>query len=101
MGIGGFYYLKISEKIKLTNFRDDKLRYMTYMPYMLYQCSSLEELNTSNFYTSKIKDMNYLFGECSSLKKWYILNLDTTNVINMSYMFFGCSLLRILNFSKI
>ena len=35
------------------------------MGYMFYGCSSLEELNISNFNTNNITDMRFMFDGCS------------------------------------
>ena len=45
----------------------------------------------SNFNTDNVTDMSYIFDECSSLKELNLSNFDNNNnVIEMSYMFFGC-----------
>ena len=38
------------------------------MKFMFYECTSLKELNLSNFNTSEVNDMYYMFSKCSSLK---------------------------------
>ena len=58
---------------------------------MFYACSSLKELNISNFNTNNVTDMKYMFFKCSSLKELNISNFNTNNVTNMEYMFSGCS----------
>ena len=57
---------------------------------MFNSCSSLEELNLSNFNTNNVGDMSYMFTSCSSLKELNISNFKTNNKTNMSCMFFGC-----------
>ena len=54
-------------------------------------CSSLKELNLSNFNTNNVTDMSYMFYECSSLKELNLSNFNTNNVKDMSYMLVGCS----------
>ena len=51
-------------------------------------CSSLNELNLSNFNTNKVKDMSWMFGNCSSLKELNITNFIINDYTNVSYMFF-------------
>ena len=58
---------------------------------MFYGCSSLRELNLSNFNTNNVTYMRYMFYGCSSLKELNLSNFNTNNVTNMSYMFSGCS----------
>ena len=38
------------------------------MNHMFYSCSSLEDINLSNFKTNKVVNKTYIFSECSSLK---------------------------------
>ena len=58
---------------------------------MFYGCSSLNELNLSNFNTNNVTDMYEMFSECSSLKELNLSNFNTNNVTDMHYMFLGCS----------
>ena len=39
------------------------------MSYMFYECSSLKELNLSNFNTVNVTDMSYMFYICSEQLK--------------------------------
>ena len=50
---------------------------------MFYRCSSLKELNLSNFNTNNVTNMEYMFSECSSLKDLNLSNFNTNNVTNM------------------
>ena len=58
---------------------------------MFRECSSLKELNLSNFYTNNVTDMGNMFRECSSLKELNLSNFNTDNVTDMVFMFDGCS----------
>ena len=74
---------------------------------MFSGCSSIEELNLSNFDTSQVKYITYMFCDCSSLKRLDISKFNTNNVIIDNYrddnynflpyllvtntMFMGCS----------
>jgi len=40
---------------------------------MFNKCSSLKEVNLSNFNTQNVTDMNYIFDGCSSLTKKNII----------------------------
>ena len=54
-------------------------------------CSSLNELNLSNFNTNNVTKMYCMFSGCSSLKELNLSNFNTNNVTNMSCMFSRCS----------
>ena len=61
------------------------------MEHMFQGCSSLKELNLSNFSTNNVTDMKFMFSGCSLLKELNLSNFNTNDVINMTSMFFGCS----------
>ena len=54
-------------------------------------CSSLKELNLSNFNTNKVTNMGGMCIRCLLLKKLNIPNFNTNNVIDMCKMFYSCS----------
>ena len=57
---------------------------------MFYGCSSLKDINLSNFNTNNVDDMRRMFYGCSSLKDINLSNFNTNNVTNMGGMFYGC-----------
>ena len=59
---------------------------------MFYECSSLEELNLSNFNTNNVNDMSYIFYECSTLKDLNISNFNTDMAVIIGDMFEGCTI---------
>ena len=61
------------------------------MSFMFNGCSSLKELNLTNFNTNNVTSMKMMFKDCSSLKELNLDNFNTNNVSNMYKMFFGCS----------
>ena len=61
------------------------------MSYMFYGCSSLKELNLTNFNTNNVTNMSFMFTECSSLKNLHLTNFMTNNVTNISGMLSRCS----------
>ena len=63
-------------------------------------CSSLTNINFSNFNTKNVTDMGSMFGGCSSLNHIDLSNFNTDNVTNMAYMFYGCSSLNNINLSN-
>ena len=58
---------------------------------MFIGCSSLKELNLSNFNTNNVTNMYEMFYGCSSLKELNLSNFNTNNVKNLDCMFYGCS----------
>ena len=64
---------------------------VTGMGYMFSGCSSLKELNLSNFNTNKVTNMDSMFYKCSSLKEINLSNFNTHNVTYMKAMFYECS----------
>ena len=74
--------------------------YITNTNYMFFECSSLTNLNLSNFNTTNVIDMSFMFERCPSLTNLNLSNFNTTNVTNMSSMFDGCSSLTNLNLSN-
>ena len=58
---------------------------------MFNGCSSLKELNLSNFNTNNVLDMSCMFEGCSSLKELNLCNFNTNNVAMIGSMFEGCS----------
>ena len=60
------------------------------MDFMFFKCSSLKELNISNFNTNNVTYICGMFKECSSLKELNISNFNTSNVTDMKGMFQGC-----------
>ena len=73
---------------------------VTDMSYMFSGCSSLSELDVSNFDTSNVTDMMGMFARSSSLTELNVSNFDTTNVTDMSYMFSYCYSLTKLDVSN-
>ena len=50
------------------------------MSSMFSGCSSLKELNLSNFNTNNVTNMRYMFYKCSSLKELNLSKFNTNNV---------------------
>ena len=48
---------------------------------MFRECSSLRELNLSNFNTKNVNEMNNMFGCCDSLKNKNVITNDN-NILN-------------------
>jgi surface protein len=66
-------------------------------------CSSLINLDLSNFNTQNAYFMEYMFYNCSSLESLNLINFKTDNIPNASHycnnkdfscMFYGCKALK-------
>ena len=77
--------------INLSNFNTNNV---TDMGCMFYGCSSLINIDLSNFNTNNVTDMGAMFRECSSLTNIDLSNFNTNNVTNMGCMFFWCDSLK-------
>ena len=67
---------------------------------MFEECSSLTELDVSNFVTSNVTSMSAMFYGCSSLTELDVSNFDTSKVTDMSFMFYNCANLTNLDLSS-
>ena len=61
---------------------------------------NLNNLDLSDFDTSKVGSMSYMFNSSSNIEYLDLSNFDTTNVTDMSYMFQGCSKLANIDISS-
>ena len=76
-----------------TNTTDD-------MTSMFENCTSLKEIDLSNFETENVYSMNDMFMNCSSLKTIDTSKFNTAKVNDFSRMFWGCSNFTTLNLSS-
>ena len=83
--------------IDLSNFNTQNIINMNGM---FYGCSSLTNINLSNFNTQNVTDMGCMFNRCSSLKYINLSNFNTQKVTNMNGIFYGCSSLNNINLSN-
>ena len=60
------------------------------MSYILRGCSSLTNINLSNFNTNNVTNMSDMFCGCSSLTNINLSNFNTNKVTDMSDMFNLC-----------
>ena len=67
---------------------------------MFYGCSSLTNLNLTNFDTSLVQNMEGMFYGCSSLTFLNLSNFDTSQVTTMNSIFYGCSSLNSIDLSS-
>ena len=85
----GKYNIQYSFSIRLTN-----------VNYMFSGCSSLTNIDLSNFNTQKVTDMSNMFANCRSLTNIDLSKFNTQNAINMSYMFYECISLTNIDISN-
>jgi len=83
--------------INLSNFNFDNVNNMSHM---FKDCSSLTNINLSNFNTNNVTNMSFLFYKCSSLTNINLSNFNTNNVIDMSCLFCECSSLKNIDLSN-
>ena len=86
--------------LKELNFSSFNTNQVTSMHEMFYNCSLLNELNLSSFNTNKVHTMTAMFAFCTSLKKLNLSSFNTNKVTDMKYMFYECSSLKELNLSS-
>ena len=49
---------------------------------MFNECSSLTNINVSNFNTNNVEDMSNMFCDCNALKEINLKNFNTKNIIH-------------------
>ncbi len=74
---------------------------LTKMNHMFIGCSSLINIDLSNYNTKNAINMSYMFSGCSSLKNIDLSSINTQNVTDMSCMFNGCISLKNINLSNL
>ncbi len=84
-------------EIDFSNFNTINIKDMNSM---FSNCSSLKNLDLKNFKTDNLEDMYSMFSDCSSLIEINLSSFDTKNVHDMSYMFSKCSSLINLDLSN-
>ena len=92
-----FYICSSLTNLDLSNFNTANV---TNMRSMFDHCSSLTSLNLSNFITTTVTEMYAMFSNCSSLTSLNLSNFNTANVTSMSLMFAFCTSLTNLNLSN-
>lgn len=87
--------MKLSDELKFmlnsgeyANTLPKPLPYVTDMSNLFSRCS-IDDLDLSNFDTSKVNEMSYMFGY-STMYGLDLSGFSTSNVTNMSHMFFEC-----------
>ena len=65
---------------------------------MFFGCSSLVNINLSNFNTKNFINMTGMFAGCNSLLNIDLSTFNTQNVKDMSFLFSECKFLINLNY---
>ena len=86
-----FYKFNKKGKYKIKYNFIDKIKNMSCM---FFGCSSLANINLSNFNTNNFTGMCYMFAKCSSLTNIDLSKFNTNKVIDMKGMFYGCGKLN-------
>ena len=84
-------------EINLSNFDTSQV---TSMDNMFEGCTSLTSIDLTNFKTSSVKRMTFMFSSCSSLTSLNLSHFDTSSVTTMDSMFSHCSSLSSINLSN-
>ena len=71
--------------------------YVTTMIFMFYHCTSLRNLDVSNFNTANVKNMQGMFDLCSNLTQLDLSSFNTAKVTDMSNMFYRCNKLTTIS----
>ena len=61
---------------------------------MFYGCSTLNNIDLSNFITNNVTDMKCMFDGCSFITNINLSNFNTNNFTDMWNMFDRCSSLK-------
>jgi len=83
--------------IDLSNFKSQNI---TFMGSMFMGCSFLININLHNFNTENATEIWNMFSGCSSLKNLDLSSFNTQKVTNMYRMFYGCSSLSSIDLTN-
>jgi surface protein len=69
--------------------------------YMFFDCCNLEGLDCSNFNTDNLETMEVMFAYCEKIKELDLRSFNTSKVKNMDRLFFGCTNLEKLQLNNL
>jgi len=95
-----YLFYRFSKLTEIENINLLDTSNVTNMWYMFRECSSLTNLDVSNFDTSQVTNMGNMFYECSRLTSLDVSNFNTSKVTSMYDMFNSCNSLTNLNLSS-
>ena len=93
-----FFGCSSVKELNLSNFSNIKI---TNTKSIISGCSSLQKINLSNFHNIEIINFKETFSECTSLKEFVASNFHNIEIINMFSTFSGCSSLQKIKLSNI
>ena len=73
---------------------------LEYTTCMFRDCTSITEIDLSNFDDSKLTQMQFMFRDCQSLKKIEMSNIKGNKVIDTGHLFSGCIHLETINLAN-
>ena len=82
-------------EIDLSNFDDSQL---IKMQYMFMNCQSLKKIEISNIHGNKVNDAGYLFRDCVNLESIDLANFKAPYNVYLHHMFENCKALASLNY---
>lgn len=82
------YFTKLTAIENISSFLDTSD--VSNMSYMFNLCSTLPNIDVSNFDTSNVTNMDSMFSACTKLTSLSLSNFDTSHVTSMSSMFDNC-----------
>ena len=82
-------------EIDLSNFDDSQL---IKMQYMFMNCQSLKKIEISNIHGNKVNDAGYLFRDCVNLESIDLANFKAPYNVYLHHMFENCKALTSLNY---
>ena len=92
-----FFNCSTLVNLNLSNFKTQNL---TYMNGMFYGCRNLENINLSNINTKNVVSLSSMFCECNNLLHINLSHFNTENVERMFHMFCNCKKIKDINLSN-
>ena len=94
------WFRDFSDLEKITGIEYLNTEYVTSMSGMFKNCSSLTELDVTNFNTQNVTDMGFMFSDCSALTALDVSRFDMRKVTIMYNMFENCESLTELDIKE-
>ena len=91
-----YLFYNLSNLNNIENIQNIDTKNTLDMSYMFASCSSLTNLDLSNWDVSNVTDINYMFTN-SGITNLNLSNWNTVNVTDMSAVFYDCENLQTLN----
>ena len=95
-----YLFRLFSNVLEFNNLNFLRTHLVTTMYQMFYGCESIAELDTSNFDTSNVLNMDFLFEALYNVTSLNVESFDTSNVTSMRGTFSGCQSIIELDLSN-